>query len=122
MIGTPFSDILKRAIDATPGAIGGAFAASDGETVDSVSRIDDAEWAIYTAHYGIVLKHVQAALNTFHYGEAHLLIVRHERIELLLRAVSQGYFAMLAVEPPAALGSAMRALDIASDALRKEMH
>ncbi len=37
---TPFGAILKTACDRTPGAVGGAFAASDGEMVDFVTRTD----------------------------------------------------------------------------------
>src|SRR5690606_40175287 len=53
---TPFSEILRRAVEATPNAIGGAFADADGEMVDSYSTIDAHEWAVLTAHYGVVMR------------------------------------------------------------------
>ncbi|MBT8492582.1 MAG: roadblock/LC7 domain-containing protein, partial [Deltaproteobacteria bacterium] len=60
---SPFAAILQDALDKTPGAVGGAFAAWDGETVDFICDCDETEWLILTAHYGVVLSHVQSALN-----------------------------------------------------------
>jgi predicted regulator of Ras-like GTPase activity (Roadblock/LC7/MglB family) len=120
-MGTIFSDILRSAVEATPGALGGAFAAADGETVDSFSRLDVDDWAILTAHYGVVLAHVQAALHTFHYGEAELILVSHERADILVSAVREGYYALLAIERPSPLAAAMRQLRRAAAALRQEM-
>lgn len=118
---TPFRAILREAVQRTPGAVGGAFAAADGETVDAFSRWEHGEWAILTAHFGVVLAHVQSALHTFHYGEAELVVITHRHMSLLIRAVSEGYYALIAVEPPAPLGRAMASLERASGLLREEM-
>jgi len=118
---SPFHDILQCALDETPGAVGGAFAAWDGETVDYVSRWDDSEWLILTAHFGIVLAHVQAALHTFHFGEAETLCLTHARLDIVVEAVKEGYYALLALEKPANLGKAMRSLKHAARSLRAEM-
>lgn len=118
---TPFRTILREAVQRTPGAVGGAFAAADGETVDAFSRWENGDWAILTAHFGVVLAHVQAALHTLHYGEAELVVISHRNMNLLMRAVSDGYYALIAVEPPAPLGRAMASLERASGLLRAEM-
>lgn len=118
---TPFADILRHAVEDTPGAVGGAFAACDGETVDFISEWERTEWAILTAHYGIVLSHVQSALHTFHFGEAELLVISHDEIDVLLQSVEDGYFALMVVERPASLGTAITALERATRELRKEM-
>jgi predicted regulator of Ras-like GTPase activity (Roadblock/LC7/MglB family) len=118
---TVFAAILRDAVESTPGAMGGAFAAADGETVDSFARVDGDDWAILTAHYGVVLAHVQAALHTFHYGEAELVLLSHERADILVSAVRDGYYALLAVERPSPLAGAIRQLRRAAAALRLEM-
>ena len=118
---TPFARIIRDAVEAVPGAIGGAFAAHDGETVDSFAAHDDDDWAIFTAHYGVVLKFVQSALNVFHYGEAEFMMVTHETVDVLVHAVSEGYYALMAVQSPAPLGIALHELERAAEQLRVEM-
>ena len=117
---TPFASIMKAACDAVPGAIGGAVAADDGETVDSFAAYDAEEWAIFTAHYGVVLKFVQSALNVFHYGEAEFMVVSHATVDVLVHAVSDGYYALMAVRSPAPLGLALHELGHAAGRLREE--
>lgn len=116
-----FRDILRTAIDRIPGAVGGAFAASDGEIVDSWTRSDPLDWAILTAHYGVLLGHVQSALRTLHHGEAELIVLSHARLDIVMRSVSDGYYALLAIGHPAPLGLALEQLDRAVDSLRSQM-
>lgn len=118
---TPFANILRVAVEQTPGAIAGAFAAGDGEIVDLFIPSEPTDWAVLTAHYGIVLAHVQAALLTFHYGEAKMLTFSHTNTDILMHPVTAGYFALMAVGHPAPWGKAISALNRAATALRVEM-
>ncbi len=118
---SPFGAILREVVENTPGAIGGAFAAHDGETVDAFSTWDPIDWAVLTAHYGIVLNHVQSALHTFHYGSAHRLMFHHDELDLVIEQVSDGYFVLLAIEPPSPLALALSSIGIATAQLREEM-
>lgn len=118
---SPFAEILASAVADAPCAIGGAFAAWDGEIVDFVSKWDDDEWLILTAHYGVVLAHVQSALHTFHFGEAVNLCLTHEELDIVVEAVKEGYFALIALEKPNNLGKAMLSLHRAAEKLRVEM-
>jgi predicted regulator of Ras-like GTPase activity (Roadblock/LC7/MglB family) len=118
---SPFAVILRDAVTTIPGAIGGAFAASDGEMVDSVAADDPDEWAILTAHYGVLLAHIQSALHTFHYGEAEWVLIDHTNFHVLVRAVAEGYFALMAIGGRAPLGAALEAMERAASALRQEM-
>ena len=118
---SPFADILRTAVESTPGAIGGSFAASDGEMVDSFSVRDSQEWAVLTAHYGVLLSHIQATLTTCRYGEASLVILEHSSLHILVCAVDEGYYALMAVGAPAPLALAINALRRAADDLRREM-
>lgn len=117
----PFCEILQDAVEQTPRAIGSAFAAWDGETVDFVSTWSDNDWLVLTAHYGVVLAHIQSALHTFHFGEAETVHLTHQRLDIVIQAVKEGYYALIAVERPSNLGKAMRVLQRTAEKLRVEM-
>lgn len=118
---TSFRRILKRAVEATPNAIGGAFADSEGEMVDSYSTIDPHDWAVVTAHYGVVLGHLASAFGTWHFGGPEYFIAQHKKLEVVVMSVDSGYFALLAFEGNANLAFALRELRTAAAELREEM-
>lgn len=118
---TVFAAILQQAVERTPRAIGGAFAAADGEMVDSFSTIDPTDWAILTAHQGVILSTLQAAFATWHFGSVQYFVVEHSKLDVLVHDVGQGYFALLAVEQPAPLSTALSSLKDAAAELRREM-
>jgi hypothetical protein len=118
---TPFGVILWRAVLATPGAIGGAFADADGEMIDAFTTRDPHDWALLTAHYGIVLGQLHAAFGTWHFGGPDYFIAQHAMIAVVVHAVPGGYYAMVAVPEPAPLGHALRNLREAARALHREM-
>jgi hypothetical protein len=98
---TPFGAIMRRAVEATPGAVGGAFADSQGEMVDGYAAVPD-DLAILTAHYGVILGHIHAAFGIWHYGGPEYFIAAHRSFGIVVHAVESGYFALLAVRDPAA--------------------
>jgi hypothetical protein len=122
---TPFSAILRRAVERVPGAIGAIFAAWDGEAVDtflhgaSGAREDLLEIG---AHYGIILNHVQSVLHLTHFGEAEEIILQHKKVDLIVRAVDKSYYVVLAVGAGAHLATALREVLAAASALRQEMY
>jgi hypothetical protein len=118
---TPFSRILRSVVEATPNAIGGAFADADGEMVDSYSVIDPHEWAVLTAHYGVVMAHLTAAFGTWHFGGPEYFIAQHRNLEIVVCAVDAGYYALVAIKGPANLGYALQRLRAASVELKREM-
>jgi len=119
---TPFGAILARTMEELPTAIGGAFADAEGEMVDSVSRIDPHEWAILTAHYGVVLAQLTAAFGTWHFGGPEYFVAQHKRIEVIVYSVDAGYYALLAFAQPAPIDTALESLRGAAFALREEMN
>jgi predicted regulator of Ras-like GTPase activity (Roadblock/LC7/MglB family) len=120
---TPFAAILRRAVERVPGAIGAIFAAWDGEAVDSyhspLGARDDL--LVLGAHYGIILNHVQSVLHLTHFGEAEEIILQHKKVDLVVRAVDQSYYVVLAVGAGAHLATALREVLAAASALRQEM-
>ena len=118
---TPFAVILREAVQASPNAIGGAFADADGEMVDSFSTIDAHEWAVITAHYGVVLAQLTAAFGTWHFGGPEYFFALHKDLDIIVHAVEGGYYALMAARTPANIGIALEMLRTAAIALRKEM-
>lgn len=122
---TPFGRILKRAVESCPGAVGGAFAAADGEMVDSFATYDPHEWAVLTATYGVVLSQLHSAFGTWHFGGPEYFIAMHATMDIVVHSVEGGYYALLALtdhgDSSAPLGTALITLRIAATELRKEM-
>ncbi len=122
---TPFGRILQRAVEATPGAVGGAFADAEGEMVDSFSAYDAHDWAVLTATYGVVLAQLHSAFGTWHFGGPEYFIAQHARLDVVVHAVDGGYYALLALtddgDSSAPLATALLELRIAAGELRREM-
>jgi hypothetical protein len=123
-MGTPFGDIMRRAVETTPGAIGGAFADAEGEMVDGFTTQEHHEWAVLTAHYGVVLAQLHSAFGTWHFGGPEYFIAQHKRLDVVVHSVAHGYYALLAMKEcdgTAPLGAALTSLRSAAAELRKEL-
>jgi len=118
---SPFGAIVKRAVKATPGAIGGAFADAQGEMIDGFTTRDPTDWAILTAHYGVVLRLLHAAFGTWHFGGPEYFIAQHDVLSVIVHSVDGGYYALLAVIEPAPIQQALLSLREAARLLRQEM-
>jgi hypothetical protein len=129
---TCFGEIMRRAVEATPGAIGGAFADRNGEVVDAFARGWNAlDFAILTAHYGIIMSHVHDAFGVLHYGGPEYFIANYDVFGIVVHPIDDDYYALIAVRDPTsqrgtepwhdrAFGAAS-ALREAANELRKEM-
>lgn len=96
---SPFGEIMKRAVEATPDAVGGAFADATGEMVDGFAKtFDPNDWAILTAHYGVILAHLHAAFGIWHFGGPEYFVAQHDKLGIVVHALEGGYYALLAVE------------------------
>jgi hypothetical protein len=119
---TPFGEILKRVVEETPGALGGAFADSQGEIVDSFAPTYDAhDFAIVTAHYGVILGHIHAILGIWHYGGPEYFVAQHTSMSLVVVSVTKHYYALLALADPMAVPDALATMHEAATALHREM-
>jgi predicted regulator of Ras-like GTPase activity (Roadblock/LC7/MglB family) len=120
-LATPFGAILRRAVDAVPGAIGGAFADRDGELVDAVATGDPLDLAIMTAHYGVLIRHINGAFGTWHVGSPEYIVIQHADVDILIHVVADGYYALLAIATPTPLARALAAIRQAAADLRLEL-
>ena len=118
---TPFKAILRRAVESTPGAIGGSFADSEGEMVDWFAEYDPHEWAVLTAHYGVVLAQLHSAFSLWHFGAPEYFMLQHEKLGIVVHTVDSGYFALMAVKDPLRVGFALTSLSRTVVELQREM-
>jgi hypothetical protein len=124
---TPFGDILKRTVDEIPEAIAGAFADPDGEMVDSYAAgYAKFDWAVLTAHYGVILSHLHATFGLWHFGGPEYFVARHDQIDIVVHTLEGGYYALLALErrdvpSEDAEQEALASLRVAAIELTKEM-
>ncbi len=94
-----FRDIMRRAVEATPDAVGGAFADPSGEMVDSwPGAWAPNDWAILTAHYGVILGHLHSAFGIWHFGGPEFFIAQHQQLGIVVHALDGGYYALLALD------------------------
>jgi predicted regulator of Ras-like GTPase activity (Roadblock/LC7/MglB family) len=125
---TPFTPILRRMLDALPDALGAVFADGEGEAVDQLpDPREDPEAAavvdlrLFGAHWGVILNHVNAALRLFHYGGPIEMILHHDRLDILIHAVGDGYYVLLALRADGHLARALDELRRGAVALQAEM-
>jgi hypothetical protein len=126
---TPFGEIMRRVVETTPGAVGGAFADPQGEMVDSFAKTHSAhDWAVLTAHYGVILAHLHNVFGIWHFGGLQFFVAQHASLGIVVHTVEGGYYALLAVKDSNAIEGvtdratrAVLSLREAVVALEKEM-
>jgi hypothetical protein len=89
--------------------------------IDGFTTRDPDDWALITAHYGVVLSQLHRALGTWHFGGPEYFVAQHALLDVVVHAVAGGYYALLAVLEPAPLGHALRSLRRAARELHEEM-
>jgi len=119
---TAFTPILQRAVERVPGAIGAIFADWDGEAVDLAGTSRREEMLYIGAHYGVILNNVQSLLRLFHFGEAVEIVLQHDKVDLCVHAVGDGYYVVLAIDSSGHLATALRETRLCADGLRREMY
>jgi predicted regulator of Ras-like GTPase activity (Roadblock/LC7/MglB family) len=86
-----------------------------------VSKGVKEDMLLVAAHYGVILNHVQSVLHLTHFGEAEEVILQHQKMDLIVRAVDKDYYIVLAVDAGSHLATALREIAAAARALRAEM-
>ena len=84
------------------------------------------DWAILTAHYGVILSHLHASFGLWHFGGPEYFVARHDQMVIVVHALEGGYYALIALErrdTPSedAEQDALASLRVAALELTKEM-
>jgi predicted regulator of Ras-like GTPase activity (Roadblock/LC7/MglB family) len=133
---TPFTPILRTMLLEVPESVGAIFADWEGEAVDqfpdprraadaqtplSAAAIETFDLQLFGAHWGVILNHVNAALRTFHYGDPQIVMLHHDRLDILIQAVDEQYYLLMALRPGGPVGRALQQLERGVQRLRAEM-
>lgn len=115
-----FSMILERLVEATPNAIGAAFADEEGEAVDFYGKVDPFELKIAAAHLGILLTRLEELSSRHRLGPVVELHLAAETGQYITRPVGLGYQVTVVLEPVASLPKLRRAFEQALAEIRLE--
>jgi predicted regulator of Ras-like GTPase activity (Roadblock/LC7/MglB family) len=114
-----FGAILEDMVRRVPGAVGAVFADWEGEPVDQFAHIAPLEIQLVGAHWGVVWSQATRRLQAL--GAIEELLIEGERAIVLVRAVTDSYFVVLATKRDAHLATARREVERTAGILRGEM-
>jgi hypothetical protein len=114
---TPFTPILQRLVDATPGGQAAALVDYEGETVDYVGDVDTFELKVSAAHWQLVFSEMS---ETSFFNQTRQIVVRARGRGYVLRRLPSNYVLLLIVYPHAAFSASQRTLEEAEARLRAE--
>ena len=114
-----FGEILEKMVRRVPGAVGAVFADWEGEPVDQFAHIPALDIQLVGAHWGVVWSQASQRLGAL--GAVEELLIEGDRAIVLVRAVTDHYFVVLATKRDAHLAIARRELERGADILRSEM-
>lgn len=117
---TAFTGILRRHVDATPGALGAALVDSEGEAVDYAGELEPFDLKIAAAHWRIVLSDIERGKLAEQGGRTMRLLVLTERRAFVVTSLQDGYALLSILRANAALGHGDRSLDSTLRALYRE--
>jgi len=115
-----YTDILKRLLVETEGAIGVGFVAHDGEAVQVEGPFEDYPHRLHLAYQGILLQSLGQIQKIPHTGVRFVLSV-HENFVVVLKPLTGGYFLVLTLKHRKHLHQALRHLEEAAQILNQEL-
>ena len=117
---TAFAAILRRVVEATPGAVAAVFADEEGEAVDLHGEGDPLDLMLAAAHMGVLLRRLEEARKDCGVGDIGELRVSAKAAQYVTRPLGHGYQVTVILEPVATMPKLERALDEAVVHLRLE--
>lgn len=118
---TGFTTILRRHLEATPGAIAMAIVDAEGEAVDYAGdTIDPFDIKVAAATFRIILVELETGPYARRGGAPKRLWVKGAHRGYMLDALPDGYALLAILESDAALGHASRTLDSTLRAIYRE--
>lgn len=116
-----FKEILKKMVDAVPGARGAVFADWEGESVEHYYSGPEYDIKLVGAHQGILLNIMGEVSTGCGLGGVRCMLVTTGKGKLLVRPVKDGYYLAMLLGPSASGGLAMRAAETAAAELIDEI-
>lgn len=117
-----FAETLRKVVDNVDGGIAAVIMGLDGIPVDTYVRQNDrVDVNTVGMEFSFILTQVRKAGESLQVGALEELVVRAQRLVLVLRMVSPQYFVGIAVSPEGNLGKARYLTRMASPALLAQL-
>ena len=117
-----FQYLLTNLLVEVPGAQGAVFLDAEGESVELVSRQATAyELKLEGAYHGIFLRKAAHLADLTGAGELERLAIAGTQMQVMCRALKDGYYLVLILEPGTSTAIAGQALSRASDNFNREI-
>jgi predicted regulator of Ras-like GTPase activity (Roadblock/LC7/MglB family) len=118
----PFTGLLAELVASVDGSIGAAFVDHYGEAVECYSVAGDDEYLrLMGAYEGIMLQTSRAVLRGLEAGGIDYYFASYENASLLIKALQQDYFLLLALSPGANIGQGVYRIRRAAEAFDREI-
>ena len=117
-----FQYLLNNLLVDVPGAQGAIFLDPEGESVEHVSRrATPYELKLEGAYHGIFLRQAARLVDLMGAGGLERLAIGGTEMRVMSRALKDGYYLVLVMEPGASVAIAGAALAKASEAFNREI-
>ena len=117
-----FNDVIRKAVEETPGAVAGLIMGSDGISLAYHTRPDaEIEMEVVGIEYAGLLSEVRKVSEILESGEVQEVTVSTDRYVVIMRNVTPEYFLALALVPQGNIGKGRFMLRIQGPEVRKEL-
>jgi len=113
--------MLADLVGQIPGAQGAVFLDWEGEAVDQFSHIPKFDMLLAGAHWGIVLRIVQAFHDKHSLGNTEVVILNGPETDIIIKPIDAEYSVVLAMDSGTHLASALNAIERVVSEIRAEM-
>jgi predicted regulator of Ras-like GTPase activity (Roadblock/LC7/MglB family) len=116
----PFSDIIKRVVNDTEGALGALVVGLDGIAVEEYSVNSEMDLQSMTAEYSSLLKEIEKSSQASDMGSTKEITVITDKAMIMLRRLNADYFFVLVMKPEGNFGKGRFLLRMSVPSLLKE--
>jgi len=117
-----FDEVVKKAVDETPGAVAALIMGTDGISLAYHIKPDAGiEMEVVGVEYASLLGEVRKVSSILESGEVREVTVSTDKYIVIVRNITPEYFLALAIEPTGNIGKGRFVLRVQSPEVRKEL-
>jgi len=116
----PFSDIMKKVVNGTEGALGALIVGLDGIPVEEYSVSKEMDIQAMTVEYSALLKEIEKGSQMAQMGSTKEVTVIADKAMIMLRRLNEEYFFVLIIKPDGNFGKGRFLLRMSAPELLKE--
>jgi len=117
-----FRENIQKMVDRLDGRGGaGILMGFDGITVESYSRAGAADLQTVTMELAHLLAQMRAAVTALELGPVHELVIRADKLTILVQVLTKEYFLAFGVDPEGNVGKARYLMRLLAPQVRAEL-